>query len=435
MKKTIGLLVFAAAVTFGVGAQNPKADFKANILKSGSNYYAYPYTDAPAPKLTAAPKGYKPFYIDHYGRHGSRWLIDRKQYSQPVDELAKGERNGKLTARGAQVLAQLRDILAGSKDRLGELTDVGAAQHRGIGRRMYKNFPEVFAGNAHITARSSVVIRCILSMSNELQELYALNPRLQISEDASYADMYYCAHSDSVITKLRKKNNADLEAFLKSLVHPENLCKKLFTDQKFVADSINAEKMMTNLWDVCSNQQSHTTKVSFYDLFSADEVYQLWQRVNAYWYVHGGYTRYTDYRAPYSQFDLLRDMLLTADKAVEKGVNTADLRFGHESCLLPLACLMELNNVGERDIPFEKLGERWQNYNIFPMGCNIQWVFYQKPGSKDVLVKVLLNEAEAKLPVKTDMAPYYHWQDVREYYWKKLNDYAAKHPDSDFKKN
>jgi len=33
----------------------------------------------------------------------------------------------------------------------------------------------------------------------------------------------------------------------------------------------------------------------------------------------------------------------------------------------------------------------------------------------DILVKVLLNEDEATLPVKTNCAPYYHWKDVRAY--------------------
>ena len=434
MKRVFGLLVMAFAAMSAL-AQNPQADFKANVLKSGNNYYAYPYTEHPAPALTAAPEGYKPFYIDHYGRHGSRWLMDPTQYTQPVAELAKAERNGCLTPRGKQLLAQLREIVAGSEKRLGELTQVGADQHRGIGRRMYENFPEVFAGDARVTARSSVVIRCILSMSNELQELYAKNPRLRISEDASAADMYYCAHGDSVINKIRRQKNAELKAFMKSCVHPENLCKRLFTDQKFVADSVDAALMMTNLWDVCSNQQSHYTDVQFYDLFTPAEVYQLWQRTNAYWYVHSGYSRYTDFRAPFSQYNLLRDMLITADKALADGKNQADLRFGHESCLLPLACLMELNNTAQRDIPFEQLGERWQSYKVFPMACNIQWVFYKKAGSDDVLVKALLNEEEATLPVASDVKPYYHWRDVREYYWNKLNDYAVKHPDSDFKKN
>ena len=43
----------------------------------GSIYYAYPApTEAPAP----APEGYEPFYISHYGRHGSRWMTDDVRY-------------------------------------------------------------------------------------------------------------------------------------------------------------------------------------------------------------------------------------------------------------------------------------------------------------------------------------------------------------------
>jgi hypothetical protein len=33
----------------------------------------------------------------------------------------------------------------------------------------------------------------------------------------------------------------------------------------------------------------------------------------------------------------------------------------------------------------------------------------------------LLNEREATLPVKTDVAPYYHWIDVRDYFIDKLS--------------
>jgi hypothetical protein len=40
-----------------------------------------------------------------------------------------------------------------------------------------------------------------------------------------------------------------------------------------------------------------------------------------------------------------------------------------------------------------------------------------------VLVKVLLNEQEATLPIKSDIAPYYRWSDVRQYYLNKINSY------------
>ena len=154
MKSILSILLAAILGIASAFAQSPQQDFEQNILQSASNYYAYPYLDAPAPALTPAPAGYVPFHINHYGRHGSRWLIDPKQYQLPVDQLTIAERNGCLTERGKQVLAQLRQILADSKGRLGELTDKGADQHRGIARRMYHNFPEVFADTASVVARS-----------------------------------------------------------------------------------------------------------------------------------------------------------------------------------------------------------------------------------------------------------------------------------------
>jgi len=43
-----------------------------------------------------------------------------------------------------------------------------------------------------------------------------------------------------------------------------------------------------------------------------------------------------------------------------------------------------------------------------------------------VLFKILLNENETTLPIKTDKAPYYHWKDFKAFYLKKLNAYDGK---------
>ena len=62
------------------------------------------------------------------------------------------------------------------------------------------------------------------------------------------------------------------------------------------------------------------------------------------------------------------------------------------------------------------------------MACNVQMVFYRPVGSKgnspdDILVKVLFNEHEARLPFDTDRFPYYRWSDLRMYYLNKLASY------------
>ena len=64
-------------------------------------------------------------------------------------------------------------------NRWGELTPLGAEQHKQIARRMYKRFPSVFKDSVWVDAKSTVVIRCILSMENELQELIRQNTRFK----------------------------------------------------------------------------------------------------------------------------------------------------------------------------------------------------------------------------------------------------------------
>ena len=43
-----------------------------SVAAGNGNVYPVPDPHQGAPK---APKGFKPFYISHYSRHGSRWLI------------------------------------------------------------------------------------------------------------------------------------------------------------------------------------------------------------------------------------------------------------------------------------------------------------------------------------------------------------------------
>ena len=415
---TIALLG-VLALTAGV-----REDFKANPKLSANNYQAYPVDGFPA--ITAAPAGYEPFFINHYGRHGSRWLINEKKYTYPLHMLEKGERNGKLTRRGQEVLATLREVHNASKGRLGELSDIGHEQHQQIARRMFQNFPQVFQDGAPVTARSTVVIRCILSMQNEVDVLSSLNPRLNITTDASQATMYYMNYSDSVVKPLRASQAELIGRCKEKWINPKGMMKKLFTDQRFVRDSIDdARKMMIYLMEVTGNMQSHHQfeNVNLYDIFSDDDIYSVWRYNNASWYINSGETPLTQCRVDYMEANLLRNFIEDADRAItgDDPYPGASLRFGHESVVLPLCCLMGLNGMDYRTTDLENLDKYWQTYKVFPMAANIQFIYFRKAGSDDILMLPLLNEHEATLPVATDVAPYYHWSDVRDYFINKLS--------------
>ena len=421
MMKKLLLIIALSAFAFNTQADT-RADIKADPRISANNYHAYPDKDLPV--LTPAPEGYEPFFIDHYGRHGSRWLIADDSYTYPVEQLEKAERHHVLTPRGQEVLQILRLLRDASDMRLGELSDIGAEQHQGIARRMYQNFPEVFRGNAHVDAKSTVVIRCILSMLNETDMLKSLNPDLYITTDASEHDMYYMNFTDSLVRPLRRLGTPLVKDFAKKYVRPQQFLATLISDPQFATDSIEGQRFMVEMFDIAGNMQSHHQfeDVNLYDLFTDEEIYDLWRYNNARWYILSSETPITRGRVDYAQANLLGNFLDAADAAIASGTNSATLRFGHESVLLPLVCLMGLNCMDYKTTDLEEVADNWQCYKVFPMAGNVQWIFYKKPGSDDILIKFLLNEHEATLGnnVATDCFPYYHWADVRAYFKAKL---------------
>ncbi|MBQ3634609.1 MAG: histidine-type phosphatase [Bacteroidales bacterium] len=422
MTKQFLLLALTALLCTTTSAQSMKEEIQKDFNRSASNYTAYIVPEADY-KLTPAPKGYEPFYLSHYGRHGSRWLIGKGDFTDPIDILTQADHYGKLTPDGKKTLNLVSSFYDKSKDRLGDLTKLGERQHHGIGKRMTEHFPEIFSGNVYVDARSTVVIRCILSMIAECEELMAFNPKMRIHNDASECYQYYLnAPRPDKVKEAIKDSRSIINDYRLRYVHPERFCKQLFNDQAYVANNINAMRLMTELFAVAANMQSHDDGPSLWYLFTADECYDLWRVNNIDWYLRYAAAPATGSLAPFSQVELLRNFISTADTIVSGHHKGATLRFGHEVVVMPLSCLMELGNSATLVDDLDKLDSQWVNYRIFMMASNIQLVFYRpKKGNGDILVKALLNEREVSLPVKTNMAPYYKWDDLRTYYLNKID--------------
>ena len=429
MKRNL-FVITLLALSLTAGAQQARKDFKADRNLSASNYLAYP--GPLQAKLTAAPKGYEPFYLSHYGRHGSRWLIGDRDYNRPVNILAKADSLGKLTAKGKDVLHKLTLLRDAAYKRDGELTLLGAQQHKGIAKRMIQNFPEIFKGKTNVDAKSTVVIRCILSMENALQQMRVMNPEVQIRHDASYHDMYYMNQSAPALEhrKVTPEARKALDAFNKKHQHPERVMRLLFNDDNYWQNEIKANDLYKVIYKQAGNLQSTELRHDFtlYDLFTDDEIYDLWVQDNAWWYVAYGPSPLNGSTQPYSQRNLLRKIISEADSCIQLKHPGATLRYGHDTMVMPLTCLLDLDGMGKQITDFEQLDkEGWRNYRIFPMACNIQFVFYRPVNGKgDILFKVLRNENEATLPIKAVTGPYYRWQDFKEYFLKKLDAYEKK---------
>ena len=421
---TILLLLAGFLLSSPANAQSSAREaIEADLAFGANSYIAYPVHAEELPPLTPAPRGYHPFYISHYGRHGSRWLTSSRNYDIPVEALQMAARNQKLTPKGVEVLDQLEKLRVASKGRVGELTPLGARQHQEIARRMATHYPEVFRttrkdGKAHVDCKSSTAMRCALSMANEAMTLKEVYPDLDITMDASASDMAYIAYGGDEEIRERQKNARANEIPEYNARHNncDHLMEVLFTDMAFVRDSIDREAFLEHFSLLASNEQSHDGGKRLLALLSEEEVWDLWLRDNAQWHVLRGSSAITEGRMPRVAQSLLADIVAEADSVILHGGRGANLRFGHDSNLMPLAVLLDIDDADQALATMDDVEPSgWMACHYVPMAGNIQLIFYRSRRSSEILVKALLCEHEATLPLPSDLFPYYRWSDLRAY--------------------
>ena len=205
----------------------------------------------------------------------------------------------------------------------------------------------------------------------------------------------------------------------------------LFTSQDYVRWALDANALMSQLLSVATGIQDmdFTPDFNLLDYFTAEECYDFFQSGNLYWYLAYGPAKETRGLMPYRMAPLLQNILDTADEALALPKESATLRFGHDTVIMPLACLLELDHWGNPVNNMADLANVYPDYRLIPMASNIQIVFYKHRKTGDILVKFMLNERECTIPVQTDMAPYYHWNDVEQYYRAKLQKFEQTRAD------
>ena len=413
IKYTLLLILAVSSCRLSV-AQSVIDLIKQRPSYASCNYDVYP--DSITAKLTPAPAGKKPFYISHYGRHGSRYISNRSGFDTTYFMMLHADSLDELTPTGQQVLRHMNNIMRNTEGRWGELTGYGKQQMQNIGRRMAERFPEVFHPGANVTCISTVVPRCIESMGSAAMEMLQVCPQLHITMQAS-------KRTQCMPPEAQKA----LDAYTATRMGNTRLMELIFKNPDIAEEFVNQEDfsyylMKMGLFQLNTNFNRNTNLIG---LFNTNDLYRMWQVDNAYWYLQHGACKLNGGNQPYTQRHLLKKMIADADSCIKLPDPGAQLRFGHETVLLPLVCLIGVNGFDFSTDNLDELeGHGWWCSSVFPMASNLQFIFYRSnPKDKDVLVKVLLNEVEATLPISTDCAPYYHWSDFRQYCLNKLAAY------------
>ena len=277
--KTRLLALLLLAATCAVAQPTP-AELAARPERSASIYHSYEFLPGPAAPV---PAGYKPFYISHYGRHGSRYHSTEAAYAEPLAALRKAAEAGKLTPKGREVLAKVEALAADAEKRYGDLSPRGVQEHRGIAERMYAAYPEVFSTAkgrvCRIESRSTQVPRCILSMAAFNERLKELNPAISATRDASARDMGYLANGPSLKAS-RKAAGEVADSLTRMRVNPDRLMKSLVTDPSCIDEPLELMKELFMLAAI-TQDVSHLGIEPFYEIFTEEELYKLWECENA----------------------------------------------------------------------------------------------------------------------------------------------------------
>ena len=405
--------ILAVICAISALAQNVPAleQLKADPRKAYGTDYPYGFKMEP---ITPSPRGYKPFYITGYARHGSRYYWNDRLYTQLDTLLKDAHDNQLLTDEGeafyTRFLENKQELMTG----ISELTDLGWQQHQQIARTMYERFPEVFWKGGNVLAISSLSGRCVLSMSAFCQELVQCNPKIEIREQSSRFTLDGVVPGDKQNPAYREwpkatpryeKNRA---AFPRDTTLRTKVLSRIFKSTDGLSRSMR--RVADNLVSMYTSLPSIDHEGMLGDIITDEDIVRNWESDNL-----GSYSWV--FRDQYQTIPILRDILRKAD-AVLDGTSDriADLRFGHDSYIGPLTVLMGLDGADlDPEDPYA-VKDCYQNWKTCK-ASNIQLVFYRgRQASDDILVKCLLNGFEVTLPVPTDTFPYYRWSDLRTFY-------------------
>lgn len=361
----------------------------------GGVYHAYPERSGSDFRV---PEGFVPFYISHYGRHGSRWLTNDSRYEWVIGHFADKQN---LTPLGRNVARRLAKVWRNAKGNGGKLTPLGARQHKAIAGRMLAAYPEVFSGTPFVRSRSSVADRCRKSMAAFLQ---ALPEGFMDDCKTEEADMAWIAYDSPEEKRLTS------ETTVKAEVTPARFLQALFKDPGKVDDGL---KLMGELFTIATDMQDVELHIDFQDVFTRAEAEAFyWQNNRRMWMCNGSCAANNGIPAR-SAASLWQRIEADADQVVRSGVHGADLRFGHDTNLYRLLTLLCLSS--ERSRPADEV-DRMDS--VVPMAANLQMIFMRRQGTEGVYVAFLHNER----PVyalgcpSVDASPYvYAWDSVKAF--------------------
>lgn len=414
--RLFALTVLSFALTVSAEAQTVVLDNGRQVSCREAQGQDQPYPFDLEEPVPTAPKGYSAFFVEHYGRHGSRFAYDDLYYDIVKQGLDQAEAKGLLTPVGKALKADYDSHYPTYHVRMGDLTGLGWQQQIRLGRQMAEAYPNIFRRkDAGVFAVSSDSRRSMMSMSGFCLGLGQAVPSLNIREDQGYC------HLDA--TQPKSGNNPNLKTWpqrefpfaesveefcLRKTGACPNTLSRIFADPEAALEGIGVSTFVRKLYIVVvgMNSLEAEDRTDFSGIFTDEDLVGMWEVDN--------YQRYTEYyNYPIRTTPTLEHMIDDADDAIREGRYGAYLRFGHDHVVLPLLVLMRLNGYTREPESADAVSSIYAGIDC-PMAGNVQIVLYRSAKNPDILVNIRLNGRNATVDGLDCVCPgFYRWEDYK----------------------
>ena len=373
-----------------------------------------PYT-APE-KEYAYPDSLAPVFINHVGRHGSRFPASATHCKQFREALENAESQGTLTNRGAELLELLEEVMEVADGQWGALDDLGVEEQRGIAARMYSRYPSLFK-EKRVEAISSYSPRCVMSMYSFTHQLTRMNNTIELTTASGRGKSILMRPFD---VEMSYKDFIDLgqwkEPYQQQVdrVVPTSALARVL-GENFDYGDIDPKELAIVEYYVIAGMSAMQVQCDASRYFTNEEYNALWSCFNLRQYLQRTSSTLSSVPADIAS-PLLCDIIESTDSVVARKGNTlvsAKLRFGHAETLMPLLSLMRLNGCYYKTNYFDTVAKNWQDFNVVPMSANLQLILF-KNAKGNFYLRIDRNEQPvAFIPGSTEI--YVPWEKAREY--------------------
>ncbi|MDE6271862.1 MAG: histidine phosphatase family protein [Muribaculaceae bacterium] len=375
-------------------------------------------------ELAGYPDSLTPVFINHVGRHGSRFPASDAHCRSLQKVLRRATELGTITPLGCRLNELNDEIIRRSAGKWGALDSLGEAEQSGIAGRLLQSYRELFSNQGEVIAISSHSPRSIASAE-------AFISGLGDADSPMHFTLFSGKEYDSIVRpfdyfksfpEYLKSNrwHPPYSGYFKHNAPSAPIRRALGKNYPFKNDA-EARDLSLIEYYVLAGCSAMSMPNPMEEFFTSEEANALWSCFNLRQYLQRSESVISSLPVEIAA-PLLKNIIQINDCVTSEGYLRikeddklrAILRFGHGETILPLVGLMRLPGCRYLTDDFASVARNWHDFDIIPMAANVQFILFRAKDSGNYYCRILLNESPVRLHAE-DSSSIYPWSSLREY--------------------